>query len=309
MSCQHSFIVITFNHEQWLRRSLDSIFLQKELPYEVIVGDDCSTDKTREILDEYQLRYPNIVKLKLHPVNVGIYANINSLRLLVTGEVVHLLAGDDWFQGELIADMNRIISENKLNVASDSFLIMTNFYRLENNKLNIVDNYRYKNIDPVTAKIQNLISNREIGMSRALYDQTPDFNESVGMWADWLWDIGRIIRANETLFVDNAYPVYRVGVGVTSNISQVHLNASYIKTIDEIVRQYGKRIGYANLFFLKMQRARSKYINDQSVANFFSYIAILLVTIPLFKSLSRLFREFMNIPPRKLKVLIKGLLR
>lgn len=307
MSYRHSFIVITFNHEHWIRQSLDSIFTQQIIPYEVIIGDDCSTDGTRDILLEYQKKYPEVIKLIFHPVNLGMYANLNSLRRLVTGDIIHLLAGDDWFEGELISDMNNAVEKKGLNPEHDSFLIMTNFFRYEDGEFCLVNNYQYKDIDSVTAKIQNLIANREIGMSRCLFNRIPDHNEKVGPWADWLWDIGRLINSEKVIFLNKAYPVYRVGVGVTVKKPQIYFDNSYIATIDEIIRQYGKNIGFGNRIFLRMQRARTKYRISNSAIDLAKYMFVLSITIPFFKSKQRLLSEIWAATPKIIKRIVRML--
>ena len=50
-----SVICVTYNHEKYIREALDSIISQKtDFSFEVLVGEDCSTDSTREILREYE---------------------------------------------------------------------------------------------------------------------------------------------------------------------------------------------------------------------------------------------------------------
>lgn len=52
-----------YNHEKYLRQTLDSILMQKtNFKYEVIIRDDASTDNTTEIIKEYQKKYPDIIK-------------------------------------------------------------------------------------------------------------------------------------------------------------------------------------------------------------------------------------------------------
>ena len=59
-----SFLVTYYNQEKYVSRSLNSIFNQKMTSdFEVIIGDDGSSDKTVEIIKEYQTKYPNKIKL------------------------------------------------------------------------------------------------------------------------------------------------------------------------------------------------------------------------------------------------------
>ena len=50
-----SVIVLTYNHEKYIQQALDSILMQKvKFDYEILIGDDASTDKTVEILKKYK---------------------------------------------------------------------------------------------------------------------------------------------------------------------------------------------------------------------------------------------------------------
>ena len=70
--------MITFNHEHYISTALDSILAQKvNFTYEIIIGEDCSSDSTREILVKYQETYPEKFTLLLHPKNVGMIENQN----------------------------------------------------------------------------------------------------------------------------------------------------------------------------------------------------------------------------------------
>ena len=67
-----SVCVITFNHKHYIKRCLDSILNQEvKFDFEVIIGDDCSTDGTRNIVQEYAKNYPEIIKLRLQGQNSG----------------------------------------------------------------------------------------------------------------------------------------------------------------------------------------------------------------------------------------------
>ena len=57
-------LLITYNQENLIRRTLDSILCQKEFGINnIVVNDDCSKDNTWEILKEYEAKYPNIMRI------------------------------------------------------------------------------------------------------------------------------------------------------------------------------------------------------------------------------------------------------
>ena len=66
-----SVCMTTYNHESFVNQALDSIVMQEfKYDYEVLIGEDKSTDRTREIVEEYQRRYPDRIRLRLARENL-----------------------------------------------------------------------------------------------------------------------------------------------------------------------------------------------------------------------------------------------
>ena len=62
-ACRVSVLCATYNHEEYLRHTLDSFLAQEtDFPFEVLVNDDASTDGTAAILREYAEKYPDIIR-------------------------------------------------------------------------------------------------------------------------------------------------------------------------------------------------------------------------------------------------------
>ena len=96
---------ITFNHASFLRQCLDSFLMQKtNFEFEIVINDDCSTDGTIEILNEYKNKYPKKINLQIQKENQwsqgvrGITARFNLPRC--TGKYVALCEGDDYWTDE-----------------------------------------------------------------------------------------------------------------------------------------------------------------------------------------------------------------
>ncbi|MEA5457483.1 glycosyltransferase family 2 protein [Arcicella sp. LKC2W] len=95
-----SVIVHTYNHENFIRQTLDSILNQEvNFEYEVIVGDDASPDSTPQIIKEYQQKFPEIIKPMLHPKNLGGFGKNNTLATLSVckGQYIAAMDGDDYW--------------------------------------------------------------------------------------------------------------------------------------------------------------------------------------------------------------------
>ncbi len=92
-----SVCLITYNQEKYIAKALDSILEQKtNFKYEVIAGEDCSTDNTKQIIQDYIDKYPHIIKPAFNEINKqGQY--LVDLVLKAKGEYVALLEGDDYW--------------------------------------------------------------------------------------------------------------------------------------------------------------------------------------------------------------------
>jgi glycosyltransferase involved in cell wall biosynthesis len=107
--------VITYNQKEYIRRCLQSIVDQTpEFDFEVIVGDDCSTDGTREIVQEFAERYPGLVKPIYQEKNTGggVY-NFLTVHRAAQGQYVAHIDGDDYaLPGKLEAQATVLDSES-----------------------------------------------------------------------------------------------------------------------------------------------------------------------------------------------------
>ena len=92
-----SIVIITYNQEQWIRQTIESIMAQKtDYPFEVIIGDDCSTDATLSICLEYAEKHNNI-KVITYKHNQGVAGNWVGCVRECTGKYIMNCAGDDYW--------------------------------------------------------------------------------------------------------------------------------------------------------------------------------------------------------------------
>lgn len=93
-------IVQSFNHEAYIRCALDSAVNQRGLEsYEVLVGDDASTDGTRSVIQEYARRYPRLIRTVLPERNMGGDGKVLFAELLreSRGEYIAMMDADDYW--------------------------------------------------------------------------------------------------------------------------------------------------------------------------------------------------------------------
>ncbi|MET4076697.1 glycosyltransferase [Hymenobacter sp. UYCo722] len=89
---------ITYNHEQFLVQTIESVLMQQTgFSVEMVIGEDCSTDDTRRIAQEYAKQYPGRVRVITQDSNLGIMPNLMATMAACQGEYIAFLEGDDYW--------------------------------------------------------------------------------------------------------------------------------------------------------------------------------------------------------------------
>lgn len=109
-------VLATYNGELYLREQLDSILRQSFLDYQLLIGDDCSSDNTLNIIKEYQLKYKNIY-LICNPKRLGHVSNFENLIKQIDYGYIALCDQDDiWYEHKLSEAMNALEDANNMNL-------------------------------------------------------------------------------------------------------------------------------------------------------------------------------------------------
>lgn len=97
-----SIVCVTYNHESYLRQALDSFLMQKtSFAYEIVLAEDCSTDGTRKICEEYTKKHPDIIHYIYRDYNIGGIANEYEALSAARGKYIALCEGDDYWTDPL----------------------------------------------------------------------------------------------------------------------------------------------------------------------------------------------------------------
>jgi glycosyltransferase involved in cell wall biosynthesis len=109
-----SILCITYNHEKYISQSLDSFLMQKtEFPFEIVIGEDCSTDGTISILKEYQQQHPDVIKIITSSFNVGVVNNFRRAMKQCNGKYIAICEGDDyWTDNQKIQKQVEFLEKN-----------------------------------------------------------------------------------------------------------------------------------------------------------------------------------------------------
>ena len=93
-----SIVCTTYNHEKFIANAIDSFLMQvTDFDFEILIGEDCSTDKTRKIVDEYAKLNPNKITLVTSEKNVGAMQNFYRLFQRSKGKYIAICEGDDFW--------------------------------------------------------------------------------------------------------------------------------------------------------------------------------------------------------------------
>ena len=106
-----SVIIPSYNRANTVGETIESIVAQKvDADIEIVIGDDCSTDNAREVLEQYRQKYPDIIRLFLRERNVGLGANWAQCVKDCRGEFICNCDNDDYWH-----------NPNKLQLQLDYF--------------------------------------------------------------------------------------------------------------------------------------------------------------------------------------------
>lgn len=120
-----SVIVATYNQETTIARTLDGILRQKcHLPIEIVIGEDCSTDQTPHICDDYAERYPSQIRVIHNAYNKGIVDNYFDCLLACKGDLIADCAGDDFW-----VDDEKLEKQSCLMETDDSITLVHTAWR------------------------------------------------------------------------------------------------------------------------------------------------------------------------------------
>jgi glycosyltransferase involved in cell wall biosynthesis len=106
--------LISYNQENYIAQAIESVLAQKtNFQFELVISDDASTDGTATIIEDYALKYPDIVKPRNRLVNLGLVQNALQTIEDCSGEYIALLEGDDyWVSADKLQRQADFLDEN-----------------------------------------------------------------------------------------------------------------------------------------------------------------------------------------------------
>lgn len=212
-----SICIVTYNQSAYIGKCLDRLLEQEvDFRYEIIVGDDCSTDSTGDILNEYAKSHPDIIKVLRRSKNVGPFDNYRLTHLAARGEYVAHLDGDDFSLPGKLAQQVDFLERRKGCSAVFHILDMVDQQGGKKGRC-------WPESAPETFDLQYLVLNHPIvGHSSLMYRR--------GLLDELLNGSGRFIdfrvyvllaSKGELGFISHSLGEYTVGVGISCGNSWV----------------------------------------------------------------------------------------
>jgi glycosyltransferase involved in cell wall biosynthesis len=270
---RHSILVVSYNQEGFIKEALDSVINQSVLPYEVIIGDDCSMDGTWDIISAYRNKYPEMIKAYRNDYNIGLFQNFNRMKQRPTGDIISFLAGDDMLDVDFIKNINRYHIENNIFNFHDKYLFITNSIVFENDKVIFFDNYKYRNISIAKSFIRGNLVIWDIGISSGLFHSMPDWVVNIGNHADSLQGFIRFLLAgNNIYFLPEIGYKYRKNVGVTARAESKEQSKSYIIALKRIKEAGNEIFDKSDLNYLEYLITYYGYLVQPSIWKYLVFI-------------------------------------
>jgi glycosyltransferase, group 2 family len=124
----YSVALCSYNGEKYIHQQIDSILSQTHRPSEIVVCDDGSTDRTPEILAEYQKQYPEIFRIHFNEINLRSVKNFEKAISLCSKDIIFLSDQDDiWSENKAEKIVSFLDNHPEIDaVATNGFCIDEN---------------------------------------------------------------------------------------------------------------------------------------------------------------------------------------
>ena len=146
-----TFALFAYNQEKYIRDAVEGAFAQTYEPLEIILSDDCSVDKTFEIMREMAEAYdgPNDVRVRRNEVNIGTVDHVITVAREAIGELLVVAAGDDISLPMRTREVCAAWNESRASV------ILSNHDRVDENGVLIEENVKYRPLERFQEIMQN----------------------------------------------------------------------------------------------------------------------------------------------------------
>lgn len=238
-----SVIVPVFNSAEKLGIAIDSLLAQSWKNLEIIVVDDCSTDETYALAQQYSRKNNRVIALQ-HKKNSGAYVARNSGLAIATGDFITTHDGDDWSHPEKIQKQMEFLAENP-----DVMGVCTFWIRALNN-ITFTPTWRFN---------QNIIhwSHSSFLFHRKVVDEIGHWDSViVGGDTEYIW---RVEKKYGNQAVKHIMATIPMSIALDDEKSLTRSKATHVKTI-----HYGLRHIYRSSAKYWHKRNENLFISESN---------------------------------------------
>lgn len=226
-----SVLMITYNHAPFIAEAIESVLMQQtNFDFELVIGEDCSPDNTRELIAQYVAQYPAIVRLLPATKNLGAHRNFEQVYKAAKGDYFAHLEGDDYWTAP---DKLQVFADH-LDANPKHSTVFGDVELIDTDGTLIRDHYFPHDIAPVTTIeelfVADYIPNMAVMYRRNLFGDFPSFiTEAKVPMVDWPLHLMNA-DTGDLAFIDRVFARYRQhdggiwsGVDLRKKVS-AHLN-------------------------------------------------------------------------------------
>ncbi|MGT2828111.1 glycosyltransferase family 2 protein [Streptococcus hillyeri] len=213
-----SIICTNYNKDQWIGQAIDS-FIQQEttFPYEIILIDDASTDCSREILEQYEKKYPELIRVFYNESNFGIAKTWKKIVKEARGEYIARCDGDDFWTDSLKLQKQVELLESREDslwansefdmIAEDGTLLQKDVFK--NGILPLADSYEHLLVYKLMTMASTWLVERQL-----MLEVTDALAENA---ADDTFDLQlELFKRTKLSTLEDSTTVYRMNIGSDS---------------------------------------------------------------------------------------------
>ncbi len=234
-----SVVITAYNVEAYINKTIDSVLSQKtKYNYEIIIGEDCSTDRTKEILLQYQQLYPNKIKLILQEKNIGVTPNFIASINYSRAKYIALLDGDDYWTNKSKLEKQIEFLETNSHYSGSAHQSLVIYYDTEKSHLFGIQ-------EETDFDINDTISNRKFHTSslifrKYIWDKCKGIPENIAVSNDraifpMIAIFGRIKYFKEPMCV---YRKTQNGISTNSKYEQIKTDLNIIPWLYSIDKNF-----------------------------------------------------------------------
>jgi glycosyltransferase involved in cell wall biosynthesis len=288
-----SVFMLVYNQEGFISQTLESILHQKtSFPFNIVIGEDCSTDNTRAIIEAYKKQYPDKIKVISSSQNLGLINNFIRTVNHCDGKYIAICDGDDFWTDEHKLQMQVDFLENN----SDYSIAFTR-------KQDVLPNgtiSTYQPAKPDTSDFTDLINGNYIPSVTAVFRNKVNgalaikwlYKHPYGDWPLYLWTVS---DGSKIKFMDIITAAYRKDIGVSAKVRKsktgiIQVNLSILKDLynDHSFEEYRTSIKKS------LRNHQIKYMvslvgEDQFLKSIKLFLSLLLKVNPIKLTKSYLF--------------------